>query len=361
MTKQTKNIIAALILAVVISGFVLYAGQLPTTSMLRTSLQMGVIYALLAVSMNMLNGVTGQFSLGLAGFMTLGAYTYAVLTIPVSVKDNVYYLYGVANCLKNVQLPIIPALIIAGFVAAFFAFLIGMPVLRLKSDYFAIATLGFAEVVRIVTASSWLNKVTNGSLGLNSIPKFNSYYAIFIVAIICIAIMFLIKNSTYGRAFKAIRDDEIAAEAMGINLQKHKILSFVISSFFAGIGGALLAMYLKAISATTFTLATATYYILLMVVIGGMGSYSGSIIAAFLVIFAKEWWLRGLDKPLIISGVQIPLLRSGFRMVIFSLILMIVVLFFRQGLMGDNELTPDFIKSLFQRKKKANKLEEVQK
>ena len=144
---------------------------------------------------------------------------------------------------------------------------------------------------------------------------------------------------------------------MGINLQKHKILSFVISSFFAGIGGALLAMYLKAISATTFTLATATYYILLMVVIGGMGSYSGSIIAAFLVIFAKEWWLRGLDKPLIISGVQIPLLRSGFRMVIFSLILMIVVLFFRQGLMGDNELTPKFIGSLFKRKRN----EEVQK
>lgn len=361
MKKQTK-FIATAAAVIIIAGFVLFAGNLPTTSMLRTSLQMGVIYALLAVSMNMLNGVTGQFSLGLAGFMTLGAYTYAVLTIPVNARDNVYYLYGVADCIKNLELPIIPALIVAGLVAAFFAFLIGMPVLRLKSDYFAIATLGFAEVVRIVTASSWLNKVTNGSLGLNSIPKFNSYYAIFIVAIVCIAIMFLIKNSTYGRAFKAIRDDEIAAEAMGINLMKHKILSFVISSFFAGIGGALLAMYLKAISATTFTLATATYYILLMVVIGGMGSYSGSIIAAFLVIFSKEWWLRGLDKPLMIGSFQVPLLRSGFRMVIFSIILMIVVLFFRKGLMGDNELTWDYLASLFKHSKKDKKtVEEVQK
>ena len=127
-------------------------------------------------------------------------------------------------------------------------------------------------------------------------------------------------------------------------------------------GGALLAMYLKAISATTFTLATATYYILLMVVIGGMGSYSGSIIAAFLVIFSKEWWLRGLDKPQFIGGFQIPLLRSGFRMVIFSVILMIVVLFFRKGIMGDNELTWDYIASIFKRGKKGKKaVEEVQK
>ena len=358
MKKKTKIICSVAAFAVLLA-FIWSAGNLPPSSMMRTSLQMGAIYSLLAVSMNLLNGVTGQFSLGQAGFMTLGAYTYAILTIPVAARPNVYYLYGICDALANVCLPIIPALIVAGLVAAAFAALIGAPVLRLKSDYFAIATLGFAEVVRIVVASSPLNRITNGSLGLNSIPSFKSYYAIFAVVIICIAIMALIKKSTYGRALKAIRDDEIAAEAMGINLAKHKMLSFIISSFFAGIGGALLAMYLKAVSATTFTISTATYYILLMVVIGGMGSFTGSIIASMLVIFSKEWWLRFLDAPLSINGFNVPLLRPGFRMVIFSIILMIVVLFFRGGIMGDREFSWDGIAQFF--KNFGKKKEEVRK
>lgn len=351
MKKSTKTIwsITALLL---LFGVIFYAGTLPTTSMFRTTFQMAAIYSLLAVSMNMLNGVTGQFSLGQAGFMTLGAYTYAILSIPVEVRPSVYYLYGISPMLENLCLPIPVALIAAGVVAALLAALIGAPVLRLKSDYFAIATLGFAEVVRICIASSPFNRISNGSLGLNNIPGFKSYYAVFAVVVICIAIMALIKNSTYGRSFKAIRDDEIAAEAMGINLAKTKLLSFVISSFFAGIGGALLAMYLRAISATTFTLATATYYILLMVVIGGMGSISGSIIATFLVIFAKEWWLRFLDVPMMIGTFKVPLLRSGFRMVIFSVVLMIVVLFFRKGIMGDKELTIEGVYNFFIKKKK---------
>ncbi len=348
MKKSTKTI-CSVIAFLALAAFIYFVGTLPSSSMMRTSLQMGAIYALLAVSMNLLNGVTGQFSLGQAGFMTLGAYTYAILTIPVAARPSVYYLYGISDVLANVHLPIIPALIVAGLVAALFAALIGAPVLRLKSDYFAIATLGFAEVVRIVVASSPLNKITNGSLGLNSIPGFSSYYATFAVVIVCIAIMALIKKSTYGRSFKAIRDDEIAAEAMGINLAKHKMLSFIISSFFAGIGGALLAMYLKAISSTTFTISTATYYILLMVVIGGMGSFSGSIIAALLVIFSKEWWLRFLDSTMVINGFTVPLLRPGFRMVIFSVVLMIVVLFFRRGIMGDREFSWDAIASFFKK------------
>ncbi len=351
--KNSTKIICSLVAAGVLAAIIFYAGTLPTTSMFRTTFQMAAIYALLAVSMNMLNGVTGQFSLGQAGFMTLGAYTYAILSIPTGLRPTVYYLYGVAPWLANLELPIPVALIIGGLVAAGFAALIGAPVLRLKSDYFAIATLGFAEVVRIVVASSLLNTVTNGSLGLNNIPNFNSYYATFLVVILCIVIMALIKKSTYGRSFKAIRDDEIAAEAMGINLAKTKLLSFVLSSFFAGIGGALLAMYLKAVSATTFTLASATYYILLMVVIGGMGSISGSIIASFLVIFAKEWWLRFLDAPAYIGSFRVPLLRSGFRMVIFSLVLMIVVLFFRKGIMGDGEITWNNISKWLKSKKQG--------
>lgn len=346
-TKNTCSIVAALLVVAVI----VYIGQfVPKTSMLRTVTQMASIYALLAVSLNLLNGFTGLFSLGQAGFMTLGAYTYAVLTIPVSSKDTVYYMYGVIEPLQNVSLPLVVGILLGGIVAAVFAALIGAPVLRLKSDYLAIATLGFAEVVRIVVASSILNRITNGSLGLTAIPKFKSYYGIFIVVAICIGIIWLVINSSYGRAFKAIRDDEVAAEAMGINLAKHKQISFILSAFFSGIGGALMAMFLGAVSSTTFTLATATYFILLIVVIGGMGSITGSIISAFLVIFSREWFLRFLDAPMKIGNFQVPLLKTGFRMVVFSVILMIVVLFFRKGIMGTKELSWDGIYKFFNRK-----------
>ena len=143
-------------------------------------------------------------------------------------------------------------------------------------------------------------------------------------------------NSTYGRAFKAIRDDEIAAEAMGINLFRHKQMAFVISSFFAGVGGALLAMYQGTLQANAFKSAM-TYEILLIVVIGGMGSVTGSVLASFLFITASEWWLRFLDSEQFIGSFQVPLLRSGFRMVVFSIVIMVVVLFLRKGIMGDRE------------------------
>ena len=202
-----------------------------------------------------------------------------------------------------------------------------------------------------MVASSPLNRITNGSMGLTAIPGYSSYYGIFIVVAVCIALVALLINSSYGRAFKAIRDDEIAAEAMGINLPRHKQMSFIISSFFAGIGGALMAMYMGAISSTTFTISV-TYFILLIVVIGGMGSITGSIISAFLVIAAREWWLRPLDQVQYIGTFKVPLLKTGFRMVVFSVILMIVVLFFRNGIMGDKEFNWDRIFNAFRGKKK---------
>lgn len=355
--SQKKKTICSAIGFLCIAAVVVCAGELvPRTSMFRTVLQLGAIYALLAVSMNLCNGFTGLFSLGQAGFMTLGAYTYAIFTIPTAARPGVYYLYGVADWLANLHLPIIVALLAAGIAGALFAALIGAPVLKLKSDYLAIATLGFAEVVRIVVASSPLNRITNGSLGLTKIPGFSSYYGIFIVVAVCITLIVLILNSSYGRAFKAIRDDEIAAEAMGINLARHKQMSFIISSFFAAIGGALMAMFLGAVSSTTFTIAV-TYFILLIVVIGGMGSVTGSILSAFLVIASREWWLRFLDKTTYIGNFRVPLLKTGFRMVVFSVILMVVVLFFRTGIMGDKEFSWDRIalrcKKLFGGKKKA--------
>ena len=164
-----------------------------------------------------------------------------------------------------------------------------------------------------------------------------STFVPFLLAAVCIGIMVLLINSTYGRAFKAIREDEVAAEAMGINLAKHKRMAFCISSFFAGVGGGLFAMFANQAQAKTFT-TSMTYEILLIVVIGGIGSISGSCIASFLYVAASEWWLRFLDTETYIGAFKVPFLRTGFRMVVFSIIIMVVVLFFRRGLMGDREL-----------------------
>lgn len=349
MKKRTKIICSLLLLAAVaVILFLVDMNNVTGSSMLASVLQLGAIYALVAVSMNLLNGLTGLFSLGQAGFMALGAYTFGILTIPVESRSIVFYLYGMNETLSQICLPIPVAMICAGLVAAFFALLIGAPVLRLKSDYFAIATLGFAEIVRITIGSSPLNSVTNGSLGLKMIPGFSSFYTPFLISGLCILVIVMLMRCSYGRSFKAIREDEIAAEAMGINLSKHKQMAFIISSFFAGIGGALLAMYLGAVTPTTFPVKL-TYDILLIVVIGGLGSITGSVIASFLVVACKEWWFRFLDQPMFIGDFQVPLLRTGFRMVVFSLLLMIVVLFFRRGIMGDKEFSWDAIARFFRK------------
>ena len=179
-----------------------------------------------------------------------------------------------------------------------------------------------------------------------------STFVPFLVAIICIALIVLLINSSYGRAFKAIRDDEVAAEAMGISLFKHKMLSFVISSFFSGVGGALFAMYVANAQAKVFT-STMTYEILLIVVIGGIGSVSGSVIGTFLYVACSEWWLRFLDRETYIGSFKVPLLRSGFRMVVFSVVIMIIVLFFSKGIMGEKELSWKGIGGLLKKRKKV--------
>ena len=398
---------------------------LPSTSQLFVVLKKGAVYSLVAVSMNLVNGFTGLFSLGQAGFMLLGAYTYAILTVPVSAKDTVYYLFGgsavkfsLPDLFGGVDTPaglilgVLLAIILGGCVAAFFAYLIGLPVLRLKSDYLAIATLGFAEIIRAIFQWQALGPITNGANMITQIPTFNNFnitdssgkvvfylssFFPMLIMIICVAIIVMLINSSYGRAFKAIREDEIAAEAMGINLAKHKMLSFVISSFFSGVGGALFAMFANNAQAKVYT-STMTYEILLIVVIGGIGSISGSCLATFLYVACAEWWLRFLDTSVtfetlwdprriaflavytivVVGGAAflvwkeqraarkrwkqlavcagavflmgwlalyaaggslvMPLLRNGFRMVVFSVVIMAVVLFYRRGIMGDREI-----------------------
>ena len=374
--RSMLAIMVLLLLVIVLENISAWIPGMPAifspTSQLFTVLKKGAVYSLVAVSMNLLNGFTGLFSLGQAGFMLLGAYTYAILTVPMAAKDQVYYLYG-GSAVKfslvdafqslfgaagfggavSMIFAVLVGIICAGLVAALFAALIGTPVLRLKSDYLAIATLGFAEILRAIFQWQTLGPITNGANMLKSFPTFADFniknaggqvilrlstFVPFLLSILCITVIVLLIHSSYGRAFKAIRDDEVAAEAMGISLFKHKMLSFVISSFFSGVGGALFAMYVSNAQAKAFT-STMTYEILLIVVIGGIGSISGSVIGTFLYVACSEWWLRFLDAETYIGSFKLPLLRSGFRMVVFSVVIMIIVLFFSQGIMGEKELT----------------------
>ena len=418
---------------------------LQPTSQLFTVLKKGAVYSLVVVSMNLLNGFTGLFSLGQAGFMLLGAYTYAILTVPVDQKDTVYYLFGGSAVKFSLQdtfallfgstgvgggismvLGVLVGLILAGLVAAGFAYLIGLPVLRLKSDYLAIATLGFAEILRAIFQWQPLGPITNGANMLKSFPTFSDFniedasgkvvlrlsaFVPMLVAVVCIAIIVLLINSSYGRAFKAIREDEVAAEAMGITLANQMLVPWCSSSLLGGGGGGVFAWSPPTAQAKVFT-STMTYELLLIVVIGGIGSVSGSIIATFLYVACSEWWLRFLDSEQIFASptdparltfiavfavavigvsyaairairkkeghtltqelpiwivallllgwlvyfvisrsLKLPLLRNGFRMVVFSIIIMIVVLFFRRGIMGDKEL-PDALRVLKNRKHK---------
>ena len=380
MLQEKKSKRGAWIVLVCVAALlalvIVLENTLQPTSMLFTVLKKGAVYAVVAASLNLLNGFTGLFSLGQAGFMLLGAYAYAILTIPAADRESVYYLYG--GSAINFSLPelfgggavglilgVLAALILAGCVAAAVAWLIGLPVLRLKGDYLAIATLGFAEIIRAIFQWDRLGPVTNGANALKNFPTFSSFnienadgevvfrlatFVPFLLAALCITVMVLLINSTYGRAFIAIRDDEVAAEAMGINLSRHKRVAFCISSFFAGVGGGMFAMFANQAQAKTFT-TSMTYEILLIVVIGGIGSISGSCIASFLYVAASEWWLRFLDTETYIGAFKVPFLRTGFRMVVFSIIIMVVVLFFRRGLMGDKEL-PDLVRKWSKRRRK---------
>ena len=348
MKKKTigkEYIFTALILFVVLAVTMVLDSQLPSYHIVIKVIKKASVYSLVAVSMNLLNGFTGLFSLGQAGFMLLGAYSYAVLCIPVAKRAGVYQYFdggivkfslpeifaGFLGDKVGSAVGMILALLVGGLIAAFFAYLIGLPVLRLKSDYLAIATLGFAEIMRTIIQWNAIGPLTNASNLLKGYPDFSSATAYLLLIGVFIACVVLLVNSTYGRAFKAIRDDEIAAEAMGINLAHHKRMAFTISSFFAGISGALLAMYQTTVQANTFKSAM-TYEILLIVVIGGC-------IGSFLFIACSEWWLRFLDNETYIGAFKVPLLRTGFRMVVFSVIIMIVVLFFRKGIMGTRELS----------------------
>jgi branched-chain amino acid transport system permease protein len=278
------------------------------------------ISIILALGLNLITGVTGQLSLGHAAFMSIGAFTSAILTI-------------------RTGLPFSVNLLLSGLFTAFIAALIGFPILRLTGDYLAICTLGFAEIVKVI----FLNlDITNKALGL-SVPMPKTLLPmpimVLVVAVLTIIGSALIYSSRLGRAFKAIRDDEIAAESMGINIARYKVQSFAIGSFMAGIGGSLYAHFISYINPSDFGFLKSVD-ILSMVVLGGLGSIPGSVIGAAILAAAPEF-LRFM---------------SQYRMLVYGALLVFLMIFRPNGLFGGVNFTELILKAVGRKPRRKEKL-----
>lgn len=257
------------------------------------------INIILAVSLNLITGFTGQFSLGHAAFMSIGAYASGVMT-------------------AKLDQPFMVGILMAGIFAALAGVFIGIPTLRLKGDYLAIATLGFGEIVKILAIN---NDYIGGAVGLNDIPQYTNWTWLYFSVVITIIFIKNFINSHNGRACMAIREDEIAAEAMGVNTTYYKILVFTIGAFFAGVAGALYANYFYFIKPDSFGFMKSVD-ILVIVVFGGMGSITGSVLGAILLSIISVF-LQGIPE---------------LRMVVYSIILFLVMVYRPQGIMGDKEI-----------------------
>ncbi len=298
------------------------------------------VFIIAAVSLNIVNGYTGQFSMGHAGFMAIGAYIgggvtyYGSLLLHGSTGDPAFHTHGLLLMLAGI--------IAAGCVAASAGYLVGLPSLRLRGDYLAIVTLGFGEIIRVlleltstqlyskdeVTLAALVKLPFNGAAGFERIPGYASLFWIFLFVSITCLIAYRVKTSSSGRAFLSIREDEIAARAMGVNLTKYKVRAFVLAAFFGGVAGALFA-HTGANPSPTDAGFQRSFDIIIMVVLGGLGSISGSVLAAIILVALPEA-LREFQQ---------------YRLVVYALLLIIMMLVRPQGLFGVREIWDYFPRS----------------
>ncbi|BAS27760.1 branched-chain amino acid ABC transporter permease [Limnochorda pilosa] len=295
------------------------------------------VYVVAAVGYNLINGVTGQFSLGPNAFMALGGYTAALLVLPVAQKEMVWFLEPLMWPFNAFSLPgslFVVALLAAGVVASVGGLVVGYPSLRLRGDYLAIATFGFGEIVFVLANN--VIPLTNGALGIKAIPQYTHLWWSGGFAVASIVLVRNLALSSFGRAMRAVREDEVAAEAMGVNVFRTKLLAFMVSAFLGGIAGALLTTLITTISPTLFTF-TMTFNLLIIIVLGGLGSMTGSVVTAVLFAVLQEV-LRSLEAPMRLGSWTIPGI-PGMRMVVFSLLLIVLMIFYRRGLFGRGELS----------------------
>lgn len=290
------------------------------------------IFMILAVSYNLINGVTGQLSLEPNGFVAIGAYVTSILLLDRDTKLDMYELVDPSPFILLLHSDFITAIFFSGVVAALVSLMLAFPVFRVRGDYLAIVTLGFGFIIRVLAINN--PSITNGSIGLNDLPEVTNLWWTGLMAVTAVVLILHIVYSKFGRAMKAVRDDEDAAIAMGVNTFNIKTTAFATSAFMEGVGGGLLAGLLTTISPDLFSFLL-TFQLLIIIVLGGLGSTTGAVIGTVLVIGGGEW-LRFLDEPMNILGYDTGS-NPGMRMVVFSIILLSVMLFAREGIMGKKE------------------------
>ncbi len=305
-------------------GFVALARQMVDEYILSIVNFVG-INIILAVSLNITNGFSGLFSLGHPGFMAIGGYVTAILTFPVARKSMFLEL---PRWLAGLELPFFPALIIGGGCAGLTAVCVGLPVLRLRGHYLAVATMGFLIIVQVLI-TNW-ESVTRGPLGLNGLPALTNLWWVYPWLVVTVYVSWKIKFSSYGRRMLAVREDETAAQCLGVNLFKTRVVALVIGAFFAGVAGGLWAHLVTAITPPSFSLILA-FNIVVMVVVGGTGSICGAFVAAIIFTLLTEVF-RPLEETLSVYGIG---------EIMMALILILILIFRPQGLFGSRE--PDFL------------------
>jgi len=314
MARVLKTI---LILAVLVAVNVLLPKLVPNSYFLRIVMLCG-INIILAVSLNLVNGFTGQFSIGHAGFMAIGAYASAVLTMrafPGAITAMAAS--GVPATIAH-GAALFVSTILGGLLAAVAGLAVGLPSLRLRGDYLAIVTLGFGEIIRVVILNV---DAIGGARGLSGVPAYTNFFWVAFWVVTVVAVSYNLLHSTHGRAMLAIREDEIAAEALGVPTTQYKVTAFVVSAFFAGVAGALYAHYDSYLNPSSFTFLR-SIEVIAMIVLGGMGSVSGAILAAIVLTVLPEA-LRGVKE---------------YRMVIYAVLLIVLMITRPSGIMGTREL-----------------------
>ena len=292
------------------------------------------INIILALSLNLIYGFTGLFSLGHAGFIAIGAYVSALCILDPAQKEMMWILEPIIWPFSELFTPFWVSVLAGGFVATIFAVIIAVPVLRLGDDYLGIATLGFAEIIRVLIVNA--TAITNGSLGIKGIPEHASLLSCYGWTLFTLIVLARLVYGNFGNVLRCIRDNEIAANVMGINVFGYKVLSFCVGAFFAGVGGALLGSHLSTIDPKMFNFLL-TFNVLMFVVAGGLGSLTGSVLGATVITILLEW-LRAIEEPMDFGLFEPPGI-PGMRMVVFSLVLLAIILYRREGIMGTRELT----------------------
>jgi branched-chain amino acid transport system permease protein len=289
------------------------------------------INVVLVVSLNLSNGFTGVFSLGHVGFMAIGAYTAAILTLPVSLKA--VNLPSLPGWLAGIALPFLPATLLGGLVAAAVAFLVGLSLMRLKGAYISVATLGFLVIVQVILVN-W-DQMTRGARTFAGVPPHATLWNVWVWAVVSVYVVWRIGASAFGRDMRSARDNEIAALSLGVSVFRSRLLAFVVSAFLTGAAGSLWAHFITSFSPKSFFF-TQAFAVITMLVIGGLGSVSGSVIGVFLITVLSEL-LRNAERGFDLGALHVPPLY-GASQILMAVLFVLVIVFRPSGLMGGREV-----------------------